>query len=120
MRESGEPMEFGIFDFYKVFSRAFVKGVMGQLGFKWKPGDLITNLSPEDRRQRGGCSLFGISFYFEGVSLMPENYSDIFIRDIMTQDVVLVNENEPIEDIFELFDKYHFNTCYRHYFNTKD
>ena len=23
MRESGEPMEFGIFDFYKVFSRAF-------------------------------------------------------------------------------------------------
>jgi len=23
IRESGEPMEFGIFDFYKVFSRAF-------------------------------------------------------------------------------------------------
>ena len=23
MRKSGEPMEFGIFDFYKVFSRAF-------------------------------------------------------------------------------------------------
>jgi hypothetical protein len=23
MRASGEPMEFGIFDFYKVFSRAF-------------------------------------------------------------------------------------------------
>ena len=23
MREAGEPMEFGIFDFYKVFSRAF-------------------------------------------------------------------------------------------------
>jgi len=23
MQESGEPMEFGIFDFYKVFSRAF-------------------------------------------------------------------------------------------------
>jgi len=23
MRESGEPMEFGIFDFYKVFSKAF-------------------------------------------------------------------------------------------------
>jgi hypothetical protein len=23
MLESGEPMEFGIFDFYKVFSRAF-------------------------------------------------------------------------------------------------
>ena len=42
MRESGKPMEFGIFDFYKVFSRAFVKGVMGQLGFEWKPGDVIT------------------------------------------------------------------------------
>jgi len=27
MRETGEPMEFGIFDFYKVFSRAF--GVEG-------------------------------------------------------------------------------------------
>ena len=25
MRESGEPMEFGIFDFYKVFSKAFGK-----------------------------------------------------------------------------------------------
>ena len=23
MRESGEPLEFGIFDFYKVFSKAF-------------------------------------------------------------------------------------------------
>jgi CBS domain-containing protein len=41
---------------------------------------------------------------------MPENYSDIFIRDIMTQDVIVVNENDPIEHIFELFDKYHFNT----------
>ena len=51
---------------------------------------------------------------------MPENYSDIFIRDIMTQDVVVVNEDVPIEDIFELFDKYHFNTHSRHYFNTKD
>ncbi len=45
-----------------------------------------------------------------GVSLMPENYSDIFIRDIMTQDVVVVNEDDPVEHIFELFDKYHFNT----------
>ena len=32
MRESGEPMEFGIFDFYKVFSRAFGEGGMGQRG----------------------------------------------------------------------------------------
>ena len=35
---------------------------------------------------------------------MPENYSDIFIRDIMTQDIIVVTENNPIEDIFELFD----------------
>jgi len=41
---------------------------------------------------------------------MPENYSDIFIRDIMTRDVVVVNEDDPVEHIFELFDKYHFNT----------
>jgi hypothetical protein len=26
MRESGEPMEFGIFDFYKVLSRAYGEG----------------------------------------------------------------------------------------------
>jgi len=43
-------MEFGIFDFYKVFSRAFVKGVMGQWGLEWKPGDVVTNLIPKDRR----------------------------------------------------------------------
>jgi hypothetical protein len=29
MRESGEPMECGIFDFYKVFSRAFGEGEGG-------------------------------------------------------------------------------------------
>ena len=29
MRESGEPMECGIFDFYKVFSRAFGEGEEG-------------------------------------------------------------------------------------------
>ena len=28
----------------------------------------------------------------------------------MTQDVVVVNEDDPVEHIFELFDKYHFNT----------
>ncbi|KAF5419367.1 MAG: CBS domain-containing protein [Candidatus Methanocomedens sp.] len=41
---------------------------------------------------------------------MPENYSDIFIRDIMTRDVIVVKEDDPVEHIFELFDKYHFNT----------
>jgi len=32
MRESGEPMEFGIFDFYKVFSRAFGEEGNGAAG----------------------------------------------------------------------------------------
>jgi len=32
MRESGEPMEFGIFDFYKAFSRAFGEGGNGAAG----------------------------------------------------------------------------------------
>ena len=38
MRESGEPMEFGIFDFYKVFSRAFGEeedGVGGSSNGRW-------------------------------------------------------------------------------------
>ncbi|MCD4842854.1 MAG: hypothetical protein K8R08_12785 [Methanosarcinales archaeon] len=34
MRESGEPMEFGIFDFYRVFSRALGEGGMGQRGLR--------------------------------------------------------------------------------------
>ena len=43
MQESGEPMEFGIFYFYKVFSRAFGEGVMGQRGLEWKQGDVVTD-----------------------------------------------------------------------------
>lgn len=34
MRESGEPMELGIFGFYKVISRAFGEGGMGERGLK--------------------------------------------------------------------------------------
>jgi len=34
MRESGEPVECGIFDFYKVFSRAFGEGEDGQGGLE--------------------------------------------------------------------------------------
>ncbi|MCG7848389.1 MAG: CBS domain-containing protein [ANME-2 cluster archaeon] len=41
---------------------------------------------------------------------MTENYSDILIRDIMTSDVVVVNEDAPVEEILKLFEKYHFNT----------
>ena len=32
IRESGEPMEFGIFDYYKVFSRAFGEEDNGAAG----------------------------------------------------------------------------------------
>jgi len=32
MRESGKPIEFGIFDFYRVFSRAFGEGGNGAAG----------------------------------------------------------------------------------------
>jgi hypothetical protein len=39
MREPGEPMECGIFDFYKVFSRAFGEGEDGPRGeLEWKVG----------------------------------------------------------------------------------
>ena len=38
MQESGEPMELGIFDFFKVFSRAFGEGEMGQLGLRMEGG----------------------------------------------------------------------------------
>jgi len=31
-KESSEPMEFGIFDFYRVFSRAFSEGGNGGVG----------------------------------------------------------------------------------------
>ena len=40
MRESGKPMEFGIFDYYKVFSKAFGERMV-QGGLEWKRGDVI-------------------------------------------------------------------------------
>jgi len=43
MRESGEPMEFGIYDFPRCFQGLLVRGVMGQLGLGWKPGDVVTD-----------------------------------------------------------------------------
>ena len=47
MRESGEPMEFGIFDFYKVFSRAFGEEGNGASGdLEWKLGDVALSVSP--------------------------------------------------------------------------
>ena len=37
MRGSGEPMEFGIFNYSKVFSRAFGEEDNGVGGLEWKP-----------------------------------------------------------------------------------
>jgi len=47
MRESGEPMECGIFDFYKVFSRAFGEGDL-----EWEVGDVVTTLFSKSRCRR--------------------------------------------------------------------
>ena len=44
MRESGEPMECGIFDFYKVFSKAFGEGEDGAAGNWMEDGVLSTIL----------------------------------------------------------------------------
>ena len=38
MRESGEPMEFGILDNFKVFSRAFGEGGDGAVGLRMEAG----------------------------------------------------------------------------------
>ena len=46
MRESGEPMEFGILDFYEVFSRAFGVGGNGAAGLEWKVGDVALSAPP--------------------------------------------------------------------------
>ena len=42
MRESGGPMEFGIFDFYKVFSKVFGEEEDGVGGLEWEGGMLST------------------------------------------------------------------------------
>ena len=48
MRESVEPMEFGIFDFYKAFSRAFGRGVMGQRGLRMDAGGFRPSAPPRN------------------------------------------------------------------------
>ena len=42
-------MEFGIFDFYKVFSKAFGEGEDSAGGLEWKRGDVIKLLTAELR-----------------------------------------------------------------------
>jgi hypothetical protein len=44
MRELGEPMEFGIFDYYKVFPKAF--GEEDGAGLEWTQGYLVTPWTP--------------------------------------------------------------------------
>ena len=53
MHESSEPIEYGIFDFYKVFSRAFggeEDGAGGEL--EWKVGDVVTTPFSKSRCAR--------------------------------------------------------------------
>ena len=71
MRESGEPMEFGIFDFYRVFSRALGEGGMGQRGLEWKPGDVATD--PGHR-----CGLSGASGLMLGSPLAIGIFDFVF------------------------------------------
>jgi hypothetical protein len=57
MWESGEPMEFGIIDFYRVFSRALGEGGMGQRGLEWKVGDVAPSLPLRTGSPRHPCAL---------------------------------------------------------------
>ena len=43
IRESGEPMEFGIYDFCKVFQGLLVRGEWGSGDLEWKVGDVVTD-----------------------------------------------------------------------------
>jgi len=43
MREAGEPMACGIFDFYKVFSRILVRRKMGQGGVRVGGRDVVND-----------------------------------------------------------------------------
>ena len=43
VRESGEPMECGIFDFYKVFSRAFGEEEKGLWGVRMEADGMISS-----------------------------------------------------------------------------
>ncbi|MBC2764201.1 MAG: hypothetical protein HF970_12865, partial [ANME-2 cluster archaeon] len=60
MRESGEPMKFGIFDFYKVFSRAFCEEGDGAAGTCMEAGGMkslrTSDLTSSSLGHQGGCS----------------------------------------------------------------
>ncbi|MBC2708685.1 MAG: hypothetical protein HF975_15110 [ANME-2 cluster archaeon] len=58
LRESGEPIEFGIFDFPRCFQGLLVRRGMGQRGLEWKPGDVVTYPARYYALYRGsgGCS----------------------------------------------------------------
>ena len=58
MWESGEPLECGIFDFYKVFSRAFGEGVIRQRELRMEGEGVSSHASDFDSLilgQQGVC-----------------------------------------------------------------
>ncbi len=64
MRGSGEPTEFGIIDFYRVFSRALGEGGMGQRGFRMEGGGCRPILTTPDWKSDASM-LFGLLFISE-------------------------------------------------------
>ena len=63
MREAGEPTECGIFDFYKVFSRAFGKGKKRYLLYKERRGTIAILLKEKDVHIRSPIeSIYSIEF----------------------------------------------------------
>jgi hypothetical protein len=62
MQESGKPMEFGIFDFYKVFSRAFGEEGNGAGDLEWKVRDVVTD---PDWKIRKASMLMLMLYWFQ-------------------------------------------------------
>ena len=74
MRESGEPVEFGIFDFYKVFSRAFgEEGKWGSWDLEWKVGYVAPFLPRLDWKSETSM-FFGLLFISEVASYRRRCY----------------------------------------------
>ena len=83
MRESGEPMEFGIFDFSRCFQGLYVRGVMGQRELKWKRGDVASSSPLRTGSPRhpcsSGCYSYPKSLAAADVATNTVAFSDFYI-----------------------------------------